>query len=98
VLARAEQRQRKKERDAKNGGKPPSPLEACIFEAQNQAPCFAVCKLCNESPTARRVDAKATTTAAPTTATTTRTSAQALPGRVRPAAGTEMPAYSSTAT
>ena len=79
---RVAQRQKKKERDARaDGGKPPSACEKCMFEAQNQAPCFAVCELCTESPATRRVDAT----------TTTRTSA--VPGRVRPAA-TEAPAAS----
>jgi len=43
------QRQREKRREATRAG-PPSNCELCMFEAQNQAPCFAVCKLCDESP------------------------------------------------
>ena len=42
------QRQREKHREATRVG-PPSKCERCMIEAQNQAPCFAVCKLCDET-------------------------------------------------
>lgn len=42
------QRQRERHREATRAG-PPSKCELCMVEAQNQAPCFAVCKLCDES-------------------------------------------------
>lgn len=42
------QRQREKHREATRAG-PPSKCELCMVEAQNQAPCFAVCELCDES-------------------------------------------------
>ena len=45
VLLRS-QRQREKHREATRVG-PPSKCERCMIEAQNQAPCFAVCKLCD---------------------------------------------------